>query len=73
MLFMFKDGFIFNSSEIATIEKLDTTTTTMLTLKNGTIKYISREDENNIVEPLLLNNKIKVISKAIDKDVWREE
>lgn len=73
MLFMFKDGFVFNSSEIATMEKFDTTTTTMLTLKNGTIKYISREEENNIVEPLLLNNEIKVVSKVINKDVWGKE
>lgn len=77
MLFMFKNGFVFNSSEIATIEKLDPTTMSSaisrLTLKNGTVKYISKEEENNIVEPLLYNNEIRIVSKIVDKDIWEEK
>lgn len=72
MLFMLTQDLLFSSDEISTLEKIEKSEMSRLTLKNGIVKYLNQKEVNRIVTPLFNSNKITVVNDIIDKDNWEE-
>ena len=72
MLFMLTQDLLFSSDEILTLEKIEKSERSRLTLKNGTVKYLSQKEVDRILTPLFDSNKITVVNDIIDKDNWEE-